>query len=165
MEMKLIDNKDNVGSMLLLLFSLFYLRYLFDIPLDPTAGDDFFTARTLPMGLAIITIVCALVQLFLPDTDSEDASISGVIVGFRWQRTLLLILLMIVYSLGFSFFGFVLATFLFLMIGFYILGERRFGLSFSVAGGLVLFMWGMLTQLFGLYLDTGTLYRLVLGAA
>ncbi len=163
--MNYIDNKDKVGSLLLLLFSLFYLNYIFDITLDPNAGDQFFTPRTLPMGLACVTIVCAFVQLLMPGKSSEDVSISGAVAGYRWKPTLALILLMLVYSLSFSFLGFVVATFLFLMIGFSILGERRIGLSLTVAGGLVLSMWGVLTQLFDLYLDTGTLYRLIMGDA
>ncbi len=163
--MKLLDNRDKVGAILLLVFSLFYLRYSFEIPLDPTAGDEFFTPRTLPTGLAVVAMLCSVLQLFMPAPGTGDVSISRAVVGFQWKPALLLILLMAVYSLTFSFFGFVIATFLFLLIGFVILGERRLRLASAVAGGLVLFMWGVLTKLFDLYLDTGTLYRLMVGGA
>ncbi|MDG1773582.1 MAG: tripartite tricarboxylate transporter TctB family protein [Oceanicoccus sp.] len=160
----MIDNKDKVGAALLLVFALFYFRYSFDIPADPTAVGEFFTPRTLPTGLAILTIICSLVQLFMPANDSENLSIRDAVAGYQWKPMILLTSLMVVYSLSFSFLGFILATLLFLCIGFIILGEKRLMLCFSIAAGLVLFMWGMLTQLFGLYLDDGSLYRIILEA-
>jgi len=163
--MKLMDNRDRVGSILILLFSFFYLRFIFEIPFDPTAGDAFFTPRTLPTGLAVLTIVCAFFQLFLPVKTGEELSLRKAVEGFEWMPMISLLLLMLVYSLSFNFFGFAVATFLFLLGGFSILGERRLKVSISVAGGLTLFMWGVLTQLFDLYLDSGSLYRLVLGGA
>ena len=49
--MYLLNNKDRVGSLLILVFAIVYLKYALDLPLDPTAGDDSFNARTLPVGL------------------------------------------------------------------------------------------------------------------
>jgi len=77
----------------------------------------------------------------------------------------LLTILMLAYSVFFSFLGFAIATFLFLLIGFAILGERRLWLGLSVASGLVLFLWLVLTQLLDLYLDNGSLLRLLFGDA
>jgi putative tricarboxylic transport membrane protein len=83
--------------------------------------------------------------------------------GFEWQLCLSLMLLMLAYGLTFEFFGFVIGTFIFLVLGFFIMRERRIVLLVSVATGLVLFMWTILTQLFDIYLDSGDLYRLVAG--
>lgn len=160
--MNILDNRDRVGALLLLVFSLFYLVYTYQIPLDPTAGDEFFTPRTLPKGLALPTILFSFVQLAVAGTSD---SISGSVKGYRWKPMMLLLLLMLAYSLLFNFLGFLIATILFLFAGFLALGERRLWLCCAVAGGLSLFMWAVLTQMFDLYLDSGTLYRLVLGGA
>jgi putative tricarboxylic transport membrane protein len=72
---------------------------------------------------------------------------------------LALILLMAVYVTTFNYLGFVLASALFLQIAFMLLGERRLLLSVCVSLGLILLLWFILTQIFGLYLDSGTLYR------
>lgn len=163
--MQLLDNKDRVGSLLVLAFALFYLRYALVLPLDPTAGDDSFTARTMPVGLAIAAILLAIVQLFLSIRKGDGNRISVAVQGFNWKTTLLLVLLMGVYSVVFDFLGFIISSFLFLQLGFLILGERRILLSTAVATFLVLFLWAMLTQVFGLYLDSGNLYRSLFGQA
>ena len=158
--MKILDNRDRVGSLLLLVFALFYLAYTFQIPLDPTVSDDYFTPRTLPIGLAIATVVCSVLQLAV---SSSSASLSSAIAGHAWKPMVLLTVFMLIYSLLFSFLGFVLASILFLMASFTALGERRLLVSIMVSVGVVLFMWAMLTQLFDLYLDSGSLFRFIAG--
>lgn len=161
--MHLLNNKDRVGSLLLLVFSFAYLRYALDLPLDPTAADESFSARTLPVGLSVAAIAFALIELFLSARRPHDSRISEAVEGFRWQPALLLILLMGIYSFVFDILGFILSSYLFLHFGFLILGERRLLLSAVVAAGLVMFLWLMLTQAFGIYLDPGNLYRFLAG--
>ncbi len=95
----------------------------------------------------------------------EDKRVSEAVRGFDWKPTLLLVLAMSVYVWIFDVIGFALSSFLFLLSGFLILGERRFLLGAAVAGALVLFLWAVLTQLFGLYLDSGDLYRFLVRQA
>lgn len=161
--MNYIDNKDKVGSSLLLLFSLIYLNATFDIPLNQVFGDEVFTARTLPICLSVVAIVVCLIHIFIPAKGLKSESISYAIAGFQWKPCLLLAGLMLIYGLTFKFFGFVIATFLFLLIGFSILQEKRYWISALVSGGLVFFMWGVLNQVFDIYLDSGSLFRLVMG--
>ena len=161
--MNFINNKDKVGSSLILLTALIYLNVAFDIPVIQVLGDEVFTARTLPISLSIMTIVVCLVQIFLPVSGVADETISEAIAGFRWQPCLLLTGLMFAYSLAFKFLGFAIGTFLFLFIGFSILGEKRYLVSAAVAGGVSVFMWAVLTQMFDIYLDSGDLYRFVAG--
>ena len=163
--MRVLDNKDRIGALLLLTFSVTYLRYAWVLPLDPTATDSSFTARTLPIGLAGMAIFFSLIQLVTSLRPRVDSSISDSVRGFRWRPTLLLLVSMAGYSLLFDTLGFVLASFIFLLLGFLILGERRFLLSAGVAAALVGFLWVLLTQAFGLYLDSGDLYRLLVGTA
>jgi len=161
--MYLLNNKDRFGSLLLLAFSFVYLRYALDLPIDPTAGDESFSARTLPVGLSVAAIAFALAELFLSTRRANDCRISEAVDGFRWGPTLLLVLLMGLYSFVFDTLGFILSSYLFLQFGFLILGERRVLLSVIVAVSLVIFLWLMLTQVFGIYLDPGDLYRFLAG--
>ena len=161
--MGFINSKDKVGSSLFLLFSLCYLNFSFDIPLNLVFGGELFTARTMPIALSLTAIVFCLIHLFLPAEDSQDDIISDAVAGFEWRLCFSLILLMLAYGLTFKFLGFVLGTFLFLVLGFSIMRERRIVLSVSVAAGMVILMWTILTQLFDIYLDAGDLFRLVAG--
>ena len=162
--MRFLDNKDRVGSSLILLFALVYLNATFDIPVYRVFSGEVFTARTLPIVLAVITIIICLIQIFIPAGKADDESISQAIAGFQWKPCLMLTVLMLLYGLTFKFFGFSLATFLFLFIGFSILKEKRYLFSAAVSGGVVLFMWGVLTQMFDIFLDTGDLFRALAAA-
>jgi len=159
--MNFINNKDKVGSSIILLFSLVYLNASFDIPINQVLNVEALTARTLPIYLSIMAIVVCLIQMFMPTGEASDETIQEATAGFQWKPCALLTGLMLVYSMTFQFVGFAIGTFLFLFIGFAILKEKRYLLSAKIAAGVALFMWVVLTQLFDIYLDTGDLYRLL----
>jgi putative tricarboxylic transport membrane protein len=161
--MRALDNKETIGGLLILAFSLVYLRYALVLPLDPLAGGETFTSRTMPIGLSIAAITLSIVQIFISVQARDGERVSDGVRGFNWLPTLLLILLMAAYSLLFDFLGFIVASYLFLHIGFLILGERRVLRSVIVAGGLVAFLWFMLVRTFGLYLDSGDVFRALVG--
>jgi hypothetical protein len=52
---------------------------------------------------------------------------------------------------------------LFLHASFLVLGERRILVSGVIAASLVVFLWLMLTRVFGIFLDSGDLYRFLYG--
>lgn len=158
----ILDDKNRIGALLLLAFSLAYLRQALIIPLDPAAADVVFTAKTLPIGLAAATILLSFVRIVAPTGPDAQACISDTIKGFRWRPMLLLTLLMAAYAMTFDWLGFLLGSTLFLLTGFLILGERRLFRSIAVSSGLVVLMWAMLTQVFDLYLDSGALFRAIL---
>ena len=159
--MKFFNNKEKVGSAFVLLFALIYLNATFDIPVHKMIFIEIFNARTLPMFLAIATIIICLILIFMPGGGLSDETMTDAVAGFQWKPCLLLTVLMLLYGLTFNFFGFLIATFLFLFIGFSILEEKRYRKSATVAGAVALFMWAVLTQMFDIYLDSGDLYRLV----
>jgi putative tricarboxylic transport membrane protein len=161
--MNFINDKNKVGSSLILLFSLIYLNAAFDIPLNQVLGGEIFTARTLPQCLSIVTIVVCLIQLSMSTGSTQTETISKAVSGFQWRPCVLLTLLMLFYGLSFNFLGFVIATFVFLLSGFIILGERRYLLCAGVSLALAIIIWGALTQVFDIYLDSGSLFRLVAG--
>lgn len=157
--MYFFDNKDRLGAFILLVFSLIYLRSSMDIPLDPFDLEVGFTSRSLPVFLSVSAIFISILLVFFSVYDSEAKPVSDELSHIGWRPMLALILLMAVYVTTFNYLGFVLASALFLQIAFMLLGERRLLLSVCVSLGLILFLWFTLTQVFGLYLDSGTLYR------
>jgi putative tricarboxylic transport membrane protein len=159
--MKFFNNKEKVGSAFVLLFALIYLNATFDIPVHKMIFIEIFNARTLPMFLAIATIIICLILIFMPGGGLSDETMTDAVAGFQWKPCLLLTVLMLLYGLTFNFFGFLIATFLFLFIGFSILEEKRYRMSATVAGAVAVFMWAVLTQMFDIFLDSGDLYRLV----
>lgn len=159
--MDFINNKDKVGSTIILLFSLVYLNASFDIPINQVLNVEVLTARTLPIYLSTMAIIVCLIQIFIPSGETGDETIQEAIAGFQWKPCLMLVGLMLVYSLTFKFVGFAVGTFLFLFIGFAILKEKRYLLSAAISGGVAVFMWVVLTQMFDIYLDSGDLYRLL----
>lgn len=157
--MYFFDHKDRLGAFILLVFSLIYLRSSMDIPLDPFDLEVGFTSRSLPIFLSVSAIFISILLVFFSVYDSEAKPVSDELSHIGWRPMLALILLMAVYVTTFNYLGFVLASALFLQIAFMLLGERRLLLSVCVSLGLILFLWFILTQIFGLYLDSGMLYR------
>ena len=129
------------------------------IPVDSFDAEIGFTSNTLPIFLGSCAFAISLLLLFISYLQSEGEAISEGARDYDWKLVLALILLMAAYVALFSYLGFVLASALFLQSAFFLLGERRLLVSISVSLGLVLFLWLLLTQVFGLYLDGGTLYR------
>lgn len=157
--MRFLDHKDRLGALLILAFSSVYLRYALILPTDPLAGEETFTARTLPVGLAVAAILFCLLQLALGLRRPADGRVSDAVRGFRWAPALLLIAALSAYVWLFELLGFAVASFLFLVAGFVILGERRPMVAASVAAGLVGFLWLLLTAVFGIHLDSGEFLR------
>ena len=157
--MYFFDNKDRLGAFILLVFSLIYLRSSMDIPLDPFDLEVGFTSRSLPIFLSVSAIFISILLVFFSVFDSDAKPVSNELSHIGWRPMLALILLMAVYVTTFNYLGFVLASALFLQIAFMLLGERRLLLSVCVSLGLILLLWFILTQIFGLYLDSGMLYR------
>ncbi len=168
----LIDNKTRAGNLLLLVFAIGYLKAGFDVPIDTTFGDETVNSRTLPIFLALATIACALLQLILPllglkpealDTENSNERFLVNLKTANWRQVLNLLLLMFVYALSFEYLGFFLGGVCFLFCGFLLLGEKQYRVAALLSIGLVGSMWLALTQLFGLFLDSGELIRVIGG--
>lgn len=159
----LLDDKTRLGSLILLLFCGAFLLLSLSIPIDPTFAEHGFSARTLPLALSSIGMVCALAQLCLAPGGPRER-LSPQLRGGNWARLGALIACMLTYALAFTWLGFLAGGALFLMAGFFILGERRALLALAVALGLSGGLWLLLSRGFGLYLDPGELYRMASGA-
>lgn len=159
----LLDDKTRLGSLILLLFCGAFLLLSLSIPIDPTFAEHGFSARTLPLALSSIGMVCALAQLCLAPGGPRER-LSPQLRRGNWARLGALIACLLAYALAFAWLGFLAGGVLFLMAGFFILGERRVLFAGAVALGLSGGLWLLLSRVFGLYLDPGELYRMAGGA-
>lgn len=159
-----VDNKGRVGSVFILFFSCVYLNLAFQLATDPIGGEDFFTSKTLPITLAVLSIICCVLKILLPVTEQSHDSISEEVSGYAWQPTFLLVLVTGLYTLSFDFLGFILATVLLLHGGFMVLKEPNWKKSIVIAMTITLSLWLILTQVFTLHLTAGNLYYSLVGA-
>ncbi len=152
-------SKDKVGALFFLVLSLFYGLMTFNIPLHAMAKKAFFTARTVPITLAVCGIIISLLLLILPspDADGRNSTIQAF-RGFNWKRAGLLLVLMILYGLIIKLAGFIISTILFLVVGFRILGERRIKILLLASIPFVIVFWFLLNKILGVYLEPGSLF-------
>lgn len=151
--------REKVGALLILLFSMGYGLLATKIPLTFLAQQETFTARTMPYALTAIGILLSLAILVLPTVDpSGKKSLAEETEGMDWSTGILLVVLMFGYGLVMKWLGFILASILFLLFGFRILGERRVKLMLFTAIPLVLVLWAIMSLLLGVYIAPGSIF-------
>jgi len=160
----IIDNKGRVGSVFILLFSCVYLNLALQLATDPMAGDEYFTSKTLPITLAVLSIFCCILKMLLPVTEESHDSISEEVAGYAWWPTFLILVVTGLYTLSFDYLGFILATIGLLHGGFMVLKESNWKKSLLVASSITMTLWLILTQIFSLHLTAGNLYYSMMGA-
>lgn len=153
---------EKAGALILLTFSIAYGLLAYKIPLTLLAQRETFNARTMPFALGIIGTVLSFLILVLPSgqTDEED-NVKDAFRGLDWPSVGLLIGMMIFYSITLRFLGFVISSTIFLVGGFYILGERRIWLLLIGSVPLVLFIWFLMGRLLGMYIAPGEIFYLL----
>ncbi|QMV14367.1 tripartite tricarboxylate transporter TctB family protein [Vibrio spartinae] len=148
--------RDRVGALIFLALCLVYGYQTFNIPLFP--GDEYepFTARTLPILLTYIGTILSVALLVTGQPDKK----SGAVLQFNWKLLISFLVLMTLYGIGLTYVGFVIATTLFLAIGFYLLGERRKKVLFGASFPFVLSFYLLLTQGLDIYLEPGVIFTI-----
>jgi putative tricarboxylic transport membrane protein len=153
---------DKAGALILLTFSIAYELLAFKVPLTLLGQREAFNARTMPFALGIIGTLLSFLILVLPagGTDKQE-KVKDVFRGLDWSSVGLLIGIMIFYSLTLRFLGFVISSIIFLVCGFFILGERRIWLLFVSSVPLVLFIWFLMSRILGMYIAPGEIFYLL----
>lgn len=146
-------SKERIGALFFLLLSITYGYFGTEIRLFP--GDEFepMTAQTMPFVLSILGIG---LSFFLLITAKNDAVIEHK--ENEWLPVILLIGLTLLYGFTLDWLGFLVSTTLFLMGGFWVLGERNWKNIIKISVPFVLVFWGGLTQLLDIYLAPGRLF-------
>ena len=157
---------DRVSALFFLALSIAYGVLAQDIRLLPFAAGDVFTPRTMPTGLAIVGAIIATLMLILPgrrDPDKPHAmtDLIGTWRGFAWGRIGSLLVAMSIYAALLTRLGFIISTILFLIAGYWILGERRWSILLLASVPVVVVFWVLLTQLLGIYLEPGIFRDLI----
>lgn len=153
-------SKTRLGGLIFLVLSIAYGYSATSIPLFP--GEEFepFTARTLPFVLSSLGAICsAFLILFGKDETLGETNLAEL--DIRLAASLLL--LMIGYGLALEWLGFLIATILFLAIGFWLLGEKRVKTIFLVAVPFTVGFWLLLTQALDIYLAPGQILNVLGG--
>jgi len=151
--------REKVGALIMLLFSIAYGLLATQITLTFLAQQETFTSRTMPYGLSIIGILISLAILVLPTTDEAGKrSLGRETAGMDWFTAILLVVLMFGYGLTMRWLGFIIASILFLLVGFWILGERRVKLMLLTAVPLVMVLWIIMSMLLGVYIAPGNIF-------
>ena len=152
-------NKEKMGALFILAFSIAYGIYAFKIPLIFLSQGETLNARTMPYALSIAGIVISLLIIILPSFDKDKVTTAReALSGLDWRRTAWLTGLMIVYSLGLPWAGFVIASIFFMAGGIMILGERNFKVILIASVPLVVVLWFLLTKVLGMYIAPGELF-------
>ena len=148
-------SKERIGALFFLVLSITYGYYGGEIRLYP--GDELepMNAQTLPYVLSIMGIG---LSLFLLITGKATAGHKAEQQSNEWLPVFLLIGLTVIYGLTLDWLGFLVSTTLFLICGFWILGEHRWSVLLKVAVPFVLVFWGLLTQVLEIYLAPGRLF-------
>ncbi|PLX71011.1 MAG: tripartite tricarboxylate transporter TctB family protein [Denitrovibrio sp.] len=154
--------REKLGALLMLLFSIAYGIGAINIPLSFLAQQETFSSRTMPMALAVAGIVFSVAIIVLPTVDPDGKpSLGDVTKGMEFRKTIYLILLMIAYGLLMKWIGFLIASAIFLMVGFRILGEKRLKIIVLGAVPLVIFLWFIMSLLLGVYIAPGEIFYIM----
>ena len=146
--------RDRVAALIFLVACLCYGYQTTKIPLFP--GDEYeaFTARTLPTILAFIGAGLSLLLLLTAKSDDEVTDVAHL----NWKLLIGFLILMALYGIGLTYVGFVVATIVFLIIGFLMLGERRKRVLFGASIPFVIAFYLLLTKGLDIYLEPGLLF-------
>ena len=131
-------------SLLFFIFSAFYLYTAYQIRVFSFDENAAFNAKTFPIYLGYFGMFIAALKIVLPEKASEEVDQKFL----NYKKTLVLVLIMVIYGLTIRPVGFFLSTSLFLLSSYYFLGERRwlliFLLSFPFVAAFMYLLHGVL---------------------
>jgi putative tricarboxylic transport membrane protein len=100
--------------------------------------------------------------VILPAADREGrVHFTEAFKGKVWSKTIWLFVDMAIYGFIMPFFGFIISSIIFLLVGFYILGERRWILMILTAVLVVIGLWFLLSILMGVYIAPGEIFYMM----
>ena len=152
-------NRELLGPSLFLALFTLYAIVAWQIPLLPFEEYETVTSATLPKVYAAFGIIVCLLSIgatLLKPTEKTDAD--DVLEKSNVLRTLGLLILMVVYSAMLEPVGFLISTSAFLLIGFFVMGERRKKILLLASIPVAVVFWFLMTQVLGIYLVPGNLW-------
>jgi len=137
-------NTTKIISLLFFIFSAFYLYTAYQIQVFAFDENAPFNARTFPIYLGYVGLFFSGLKVILPDPNTVKVEHKFL----EYKKTLILIIIAIIYGATILRVGYFLTTSLFLASSYYFLGERRwllmFLLSFPFVGAFMYLLHGVL---------------------
>ena len=121
-------------------------------PSDPGSGYIQFWTGIIMGGLALIQ----LVQSLLPSADKT--SLGGVFAGIRWGKVLYVVALLAVYTTALPTFGFILSTFVLLVVLFKTVEPQGWGVSVIGSALTTLTAWLVFVYWLGTQMPVGSIW-------
>jgi len=152
-------NRDSLGALIFLLFFTGYAIFAWQIPVLPFEELDAVNSSSIPKVYACAGILFSLLGVISPLLKSVGKE--AILSGLSWRsagQTLVLLVLMWLYTSALEPLGFMLSTMAFLASGFLIMGERRWRIVLLASVPVTLVFWFIMTQLLGIYLVPGELW-------
>jgi len=151
--------KNRIGAIFFLAFSCFYFYNVFNIKKMPGAQFEVMTASSFPFYLGLSGIIISLVILIFTFVNKDEDKLSvSYLKSLDFKSTALFIVAMIFYGFTIRTLGFVIATIIFLLIGFIILKERNLKRIFLISIGVSVGFYLILNNLLGVYIDPGMIF-------
>lgn len=152
-------NRDSLGALIFLLFFTGYAIFAWQIPVLPFEELDAVNSSSIPKVYACAGILFSLLGVISPLL--KGVGKEAILSGLSWRsagQTLVLLVLMWLYTSALEPLGFMLSTMAFLASGFFIMGERRWRIVLLASVPVTLVFWFIMTQLLGIYLVPGELW-------
>ncbi|MEZ9525349.1 tripartite tricarboxylate transporter TctB family protein [Enterovibrio norvegicus] len=156
----MVVTKDHIGGLVFLCLSVAYGFYAREIPMFP--GDEYepFNAQTLPIFLSWLGGILGFLMLV---TARRDVASKLSVAGLDFLLVAKLLVLIMVFAFALEWVGFMLSTILFLVGGYWVLGERRPKMLFIASVPFAVGIWFILAKLLDIYLAPGRFFTQVLG--
>lgn len=128
--------------------------FTMDAGLAPFMKRNPIWPSTFPKALSVLGIVASLIILFgIEKSEAIEAEIDyRRLHEYKLGQAIMLLGLMVAYALCLRPVGFIFSTTAFLFFGAFILGERKWVLTISVAVIATMIVWYLVQQVLGIYM-------------
>ena len=144
--MKITPSK--IISLLFFVFSGFYLYYAHQIQVFTFDENAPFNAKTFPIYLGYAGLIFSALYIILPETKPTNV----ILRVLDYKKTILLVVLMILYGIFILRAGYFLSTSIFLVLSYIVLGERKWLWIFTLSFPFVAIFMYLLHGLLNIYL-------------
>ena len=144
--MKISPSK--IISLLFFIFSGFYLYTAYQIRVFAFDENAAFNARTFPVYLGYAGLIFSALYIILPERRPSNVDVSIL----EYKKTILLVVLMIIYGITILKAGYFLSTSIFLVLSYIVLGERKWVWIFTLSFPFVAIFMYLLHGLLNIYL-------------
>ena len=144
--MKITPSK--IISLLFFVFSGFYLYTAHQIQVFSFDENAAFNAKTFPIYLGYSGILFSALYIILPETKPSNVNLKVL----EYKKTLILVILMVLYGLTILRAGYFLSTSIFLVLSYIVLGERKWIWIFILSFPFVAMFMYLLHGLLNIYL-------------